>query len=75
MAVNHNQGAFREVASCEEEWRTSKRRWSYGRVCLWIRLVCGHFHQRMVTLDRSGQFKEPRRLRCDNCVGARKEKS
>ncbi len=65
------------VASAEEEWRTSTRRVqrplgsrprvSYGRVCLWLRLACGHTAQRMVPLDKAGGYVEPTRVRCGEC--------
>jgi hypothetical protein len=66
-----------DVKSWEEEWRTATRRKqrplggaarvSYGRVCLWLRLVCGHCDQRMVSLDQKGGFTPPRRVRCTLC--------
>ena len=63
-----------EVVGTEEEWRTSGRssvgrhhRRSYGRVCLWVRLLCGHCEQRMVTLDRAGGYVEPKKVRCSEC--------
>ena len=66
------------VESIEEEWRTNTfrvqhplrgpARRSYGRACLWIRKVCGHYpEQRMVKLDKDGRYKEPRSVRCDEC--------
>ena len=62
------------VNSYEEEWRTQGRRSvgkhhhrSYGRVCLWLILECGHTDQRMVSLDRHGAFVEPKRIRCFEC--------
>lgn len=66
------------VESFEEEWRTNtlrvqynrkagKRAWSYGRVCLWVKLVCGHYVQRMVPLSKDGTFKAPARCKCDQC--------
>lgn len=66
------------VASVEEEWRTSthrrqrplggRPRVSYGRACLWIKPACGHYPvQRMVTLDKSGNFVAPARVRCPDC--------
>ena len=66
------------VASVEEEWRTSthrvqrplggRARVSFGRACLWLRLTCGHYPvQRMVPLDRDGNFKAPDRVRCSEC--------
>lgn len=68
------------VQSVEEEWRTSTRRrqtplggrarFSYGRVCLWIRLTCGHYPvQRMVKLDKGGTYVAPKRVRCKECSG------
>jgi hypothetical protein len=65
---------LRDVESSEEEWRTDGRsavghhgKRSFGRVCLWIRLVCDHNEQRMVRLDARGNYLEPRRVRCDQC--------
>ena len=61
------------VVSYEEEWRTDTRRYqrhtgaSYGRVCLWTKLVCGHFVQLMRTLAKDGTFKPPKRARCNQC--------
>jgi hypothetical protein len=66
------------VQSCEEEWRTSTRRVqhpsngtkvrvSFGRVCLWLRLACGHTAQRMRPLNREGVYVEPLRVHCDEC--------
>jgi hypothetical protein len=65
------------VLSAEEEWRTSTRRvqkpmggrlrFSYGRVCLWLRLECGHYVQRMVKLDKEGMYVEPKSVRCGEC--------
>ncbi len=70
-----------KVESYEEEWRTSthrvqrplggKARVSYGRVCLWVRLVCGHYEQKMVPLDKDGIHKDPKRVRCSECEGKR----
>ncbi len=70
--------AMVDVASVEEEWRTNTRRYqtpmggpariSYGRVCLWIRLTCGHYPlQRMVPLDSRGHYTSPTRVRCPHC--------
>lgn len=66
-----------EVQSWQEEWRTStlrtqwpmggRARVSYGRVCLWLRLACGHCKQRMAPLDRGGNFRAPKRARCSDC--------
>ena len=66
------------VASVEEEWRTSTRRrqtplggparFSYGRVCLWIKPACGHYPvQRMVSLNKDGGYTPPTRVRCADC--------
>ena len=66
------------VASVEEEWRTSTRRrqtplggrarFSYGRVCLWVKLTCGHYPvQRMVSLNKDGGYTPPARVRCTDC--------
>jgi len=63
------------VVSIEEEWRTAGRssvghhgRRSYGRVCLWCKLACGHYPvQRMAKLDKRGGFVPPVRARCREC--------
>jgi len=62
------------VQRCEEEWRTSGRRSvghhgrrSHGRVCLWLHLKCGHAAQRMASLNRTGAYVQPKRVRCDTC--------
>jgi hypothetical protein len=69
------------VESFEEEWRTNTRRVqhpmggrarvSFGRACLHVRLVCGHYVQRFAKLDRGGLFTAPTRARCDQCSGGR----
>ena len=63
-----------KVKSYEEEWRTCGRssvghhhHRSHGRACLWLRLVCEHYEQRMVSLDRHGVFVAPTRVRCFEC--------
>lgn len=59
---------LRSVVSFEEEWRTSgNRRFPRGRACLWIKLSCGHFVQRMVRLNRDKTVTVSKRARCDEC--------
>lgn len=70
--------ALVNVESWEEEWRTNtvrrqtpmggRARWSFGRACLWIRLVCGHHVQRMVSLNKDGSHRAPVRVRCSECA-------
>ncbi len=60
---------FRRVVSAEEEWRTSgNNRFPRGRVCLWIKLECGHYPlQRMVRLNKDKTWKAPARCWCLAC--------
>lgn len=56
------------VLRAEEEWRTrGNRRFPRGRVCLWLRLECGHCEQRMRRLDRDGSFVAPKSVKCSEC--------
>jgi len=54
------------VKSAEEEWRHPGQRGGV-RVCLWLRLWCGHTDQRMVHAAKDGTFRAPSRVKCSEC--------
>ena len=56
------------VISAQEEWRTSGNdRFPRGRVCLWLKLACGHCEQRMVQLTKDKTFVAPQSVKCSEC--------
>lgn len=70
---------MRVVLSGEEEWRTKPlngwTRRSRGRACLWLKLACGHYEQRMASVQRDGSVKYPKKVRCHECATSVDERS